>query len=164
MIVRSQVMTKCEHVRLGLNGTNVVELLACIWPKIRSVGADFDFICTYQYKEWLGSREHRGIHHTDESSEQFQIQLTCRIPGQTSLCNDITTLYQRPSLPGCTMDVLKKSVCVDSKYLCHLEDPPKGNFLSGWKLLHQLNTHTFLYKWAVAEINLYLIHFYWALR
>lgn len=55
------------------------------------------------------------------------------------------------------VDVLITNVCVDSKYLCHLGGPPWGNFLSGLTAASIKRAHTFLYKWAMAEISLYLM-------
>lgn len=78
----------------------MLKFLACIWPWMRSAGADFNFICTHQYKEFLGLRESiEEFMHTDESSKQFRAQLTSRTPSQTSQCNnDINALYHTPGL------------------------------------------------------------------
>lgn len=96
----------------------MLKFLACIWPWMRSVGADFNFICTHQYKEFLGSRESiEEFMHTDESSKRFRAQLTGRGPSQTSLCNyDITTLYHRhsfllPYMPRLAWTCLQKCLC-----------------------------------------------------
>ena len=76
----------------------MLKFLARIWPWMRSAGADFNFICTHQYKEFLGLRESiEEFMHTDESSKWFRAQLTGVGPSQRSQGNDdITALYHRP--------------------------------------------------------------------
>lgn len=130
-----------------------------VWLKIRSVGAGLDFIFTYQEKYLLGSRESMEefitlMSHGSSSKSRWPAENPAKLASAMR-----RWLHCVQKLPYHVW------TCIDSKYLCYLGDPPRGDFLSGWKLPCQLkHAHAFLCKWAVAEISLHLIHFCWGFK
>lgn len=118
---------------------------------MRSAGADFNFICTHQYKEFLGLKESiEEFMHTDESSKPFRAQLTGGGSSQTS--DDITALYHGPgqSFPitlhaQACMDVLTKMFVSIVNICVPFGRPTQGPFPEWLKITASIkHTHRFL--------------------